>query len=176
MKTTLLLCFFMACFMASYAQQGPSVKVAGNCAVANTCADCGSPKAVFGKGDSLTAYFRRHIDSNSLETIEGIVSMKIYVDANGKVCCYAINNRSNASTEYITSLKLDKIINNMPLWKPAMVNKKPVNVALALRLYINMNEETIRVGYDRANVRYVQKAKKKPVKAKKPVKTARKSA
>lgn len=167
MKHIILLTLAITATAITYAQQSPIVKVAGYCNLPSACADCGSPKATYGKADSLTQYFSRHISEAQLETISGVVAIQVQVDATGKVCCYSISNRSNAVTEYITSLKIDRIINGMPKWQPAIMNKKPVSSSVPLLLYINTGEQAIRVAYSRTEVQYVKKeTPKKPAKGK----------
>ena len=49
----------------------------------------------------------------------------------------------------------------MPQWRPAMMNKKPVNSSVLLLLHINTSEQAIRVAYSRTDVQYVKKSKAK---------------
>ena len=100
----------------------------------------------FFKGN-LTRYFTKHINWKKLDQVEGIIIVRVLVDTNGRACCYAITNNTLSSNETILNMYIGDLITGMK-WRPAMVNKKPVNSIRGIAIYNRVeNEEDFTVGY-----------------------------
>ena len=130
MRTILLLPLLLTLTFAATAQQNV---YAGNCLPEGYCKDCGETKAVYeGK---LIKYFEKQLDWAIMSKMSGVVVVKILVASNGIPCAYAFYNHSTVDEQTIRDLHLDKIVNRMGKWTPAMQDGQPVNSSVLLAIY-----------------------------------------
>lgn len=109
---------------------------------------------------NIKKYFKRRIDKTQFKKVRGCIMMDVFVDSTGKACCKGFSNNTNVSADYLLSLRLDTIINNMPIWKPSMFNGKPINATVLINLYHRTPHR------DRFELEYVKLGNIRPIRKK----------
>lgn len=124
------------------------------CKKTSFCLDCGTPRAKM-KGDILVNdYFLAKLDKNAIEELYASILIQLLVDKNGKVCTREITFRSPVNTEeQIKALHLEKIVNEMPDWSPAVEDGKPECSIVLLRILAHANGYDFNVDYYRVNTK-----------------------
>lgn len=87
----------------------------------------------------LYEYFRKELkypDPLLKDSIQGVTTVVFTIDVNGRPQDLAIENSLGAAFDE----EIRRIILNMPLWKPATYNGKPVNSKVSLPLTFNLEK------------------------------------
>lgn len=127
--------------LSSFAQRGGRIEYQSRCPEYNYCADCGDQKAVFlGK---LKKYFEKEINFRDLDIIEGVIIVRVAVDSVGHACAARFYNRTANTPDEVERLQLDRIIERMPQWEPAVFSGVQVNTYVMLAFYSHVDKHGI---------------------------------
>ena len=139
MKFFLAFLFFMDLSVQLFSQQ-----LVNRIYVDSSCGSSGLIKITFTENEypkfiygNLSDFFRKHFTQTDIIKIYGIVETQLIVNRDGKVCCKSIVNNTNFSNKKISALKLQEIINKMPLWIPAKENGKTISATLLVQILFN---------------------------------------
>ncbi len=89
---------------------------------------------------ALYEYFSRELKypiEAARDSIEGIVTVSFVIDQDGKTGLVKIENSLGAAFDK----ECHRIINSMPLWRPAMINGKPISTRLSIPLTFKINNK-----------------------------------
>ncbi|MBZ4033167.1 hypothetical protein K6T82_00190 [Flavobacterium sp. 17A] len=126
MKKILLIALLVFLYNSTYSQNLYPEKYE-NCHLSNFCLDCGDTKANPPK--TFLDELKNNLDKKKLSEIKGIIEVQILIDENGKSCLLSSVNKTNVSSKKIN---LQKAINNMSFWEPAISKNKPQNSSVSL--------------------------------------------
>ncbi|MBK7856410.1 MAG: energy transducer TonB [Bacteroidetes bacterium] len=93
-----------------------------------------------GGEEALMKYLTANIkypESKNTNATEGIVYISFVVDVNGVVSGAKVLRKTNDDLDK----EVLRVVNNMPVWKPALKNKQPVNAQLNLPVRFSLNIE-----------------------------------
>ena len=152
MKFFLAFLFFMDLSVQLFSQQ-----LVNRIYVDSNCGSSGLIKITFNENEypkfthgNLSDFFRKHFTQTNFRKIDGIVEIQFIVNKDGNVCCKSIVNNTNFSNKRISALKLQEIVNMMPLWIPANENGKTISASLLLQIIFN-NTDAFKVEIIRFN-------------------------
>jgi hypothetical protein len=83
----------------------------------------------------VNEYFKSLIPENYFKGEKSPISIQILIDKSGKPCCKSILNVSK-----IDGLTLQRAINDMNNWNPAISSEKEINVSIVARIYFKKGE------------------------------------
>jgi hypothetical protein len=138
MKPVLFLILFL-CSLQTIAQFNNSrfaIPYSDKCPRLLYCTDSLSSPALFKK--NLTKYFSKEINWRKLEPVKGVIVVQISIDSNGVACCKGYVNYTINRNEEVADIWIDRLINAMPQWRPAICKGKPVNTMRAVALYCHV--------------------------------------
>ena len=115
------------------------------CGHVSFCFDCGDVKARYGNSLNIQSYLAKHLNPESFQSLKGQLFVEVIIFINGKACCRSITNITNGSNREIEKLKIDKVIDDMPLWTPAV--DKGENQNSVVFLLLTLSEGIIRAEY-----------------------------
>ena len=85
--------------------------------------------------EDVNDYFKSSIPDKYFEGEKSPISIQILIDKSGKPCCKSILNLSK-----IDGIAIQKAINEMSNWNPAISRQKEINVSIVANIYFKKGE------------------------------------
>lgn len=126
MKKILLIALMFFLQVSAYSQNLYPEKYQ-NCHLATFCLDCGDVLAMPPK--TFVEELNNSLDKKKLAEIKGVIEAQILIDENGKPCLISVMNKTNVASK---KLNLEKAINTVSFWQPAISKNKPKNSSVSL--------------------------------------------
>jgi TonB family protein len=96
-----------------------------------------------GGNDALAEFLKHNIkypDEAREKGIQGVVSFSFIIEKDGSVSNAKVRNDSN--TRGGISEEIIRVIEQMPKWKPGIINREPVRVGMAVPVEFSLNESS----------------------------------
>ncbi len=119
-----------------------------NCNLTNFCLDCGDIKAK--PQPTILDEIVNNLDKSNFSKTTGTIEVQILIDENGKPCLVSAKNNTNISSK---KLNLQKAINNMSYWIPAISQneKERSSVSIILEIENGVIKKVNRRTFDTKN-------------------------
>ncbi|MBW3518083.1 hypothetical protein [Flavobacterium sp. NKUCC04_CG] len=118
-----------------------------NCIIEAFCLDCGTTKAA--PPSTINEEIESMLNKSQFQKAVGIIRAQVLIYDSGKACLLSVDNATNVSTK---KLGLQKAINNLSNWTPAITKDKKETSSVTLILEFNRgNLQTKRWIFDAKN-------------------------
>lgn len=131
MSKSIIIFFTIIIFTNAQSQHLYPEKFDG-CITSRFCLDCGDPQAEIPQ--TLAQDLIANLHESALKDLKGTIEVQILIDENGKPCLLSADNKTKISSK---KLKLQKAINGILNWKPAVSGNKKTKSSISLLLQFN---------------------------------------